>query len=162
MVVKKGLVVILAVILVVTFVGQSEATVIAVIERNCSVSVVGNENAYLSISTTTPIIVNEGQSLDTQFLVFTNRLSDNPMYVSTILPSSVTETGFTISGLSYAEGPYFGEEECQISIHIGGLAEGVYKVFYEVEAFWGSDLSSASSVTHVYNIEVTIIVQTSF
>ena len=105
--------------------------------------------------------MNEGQILDTQFLVLTNRLSDNAMYVSAILPSSVTGTEFTLSGLSYTQGPYFGEEECQISIHIEGLEEGVYKEFYEVDAFWGPDLPSASAVIHVYNIEVTIIVQQS-
>jgi hypothetical protein len=156
---KAALALVLTVILALTFMTGSKATTRTSIVRNGSVSAANNENAYLSISTNTPIHVNEGQNLETNLFVLTNRLSNNPMYVSIVYPTSITQTEFVIYDVAYTAGPYFGEEQCQVSINIEGMKAGVYTLLYEVEAFWGPDYSSAYAIIHVYGIEVTVIVE---
>ena len=155
---KTGLALVFVALVLVTFFVGSETAVVTDVKRENSVNVVDNEYAYLSIFADEPIIVSEGEVVETLLFVLANRLSVAPMHVSAVLPQSVTKEGYVISNLSYDEGPYF-EEECHVSISIEGIKAGVYTEFFEIEVFWGLDYSSASALVHANAVEVTIVVQ---
>ena len=135
------------------------ATSLSLIERNSQVTVSENSSAYLSISSETPIYVFEGETIEIQLMILTNRLSDNGMKIYYISPSSINEAEYAITDITYSSGPFYGGTSCPVMATIEGISEGIYVENFEVEVFWGDTFSTATANIHVLVVEVTIIVQ---
>ena len=156
---KSGLVLIFIAILLSTTLFAVNATSLSILERDSDVTVSENNSAYLSIANGTPIYVFEGEIIDDELMVLTNRLNDIGMNVLSISPESVTRDEFDVNYLTYATGPYYGEEVCHIMGTIEGIIAGEYVVPFEVEVYWGADYFNAVANVRVLAVEVTIIVQ---
>jgi hypothetical protein len=159
LVIKPGLVLIFIAILLSTTLFATNAASLSLLERTSSVNVSENSSAYLSISCETPIYVLEGQIIEDELMVLTNRLSDVGMNVLSISPQSVNRDEFSVDYLTYAAGPYYGGESCHVMGTIEGIITGEYVVPFDVEVYWGANYSNAVANVRILAVDVTIIVQ---